>query len=201
MTDPGNNSESVVPERPAPPPFSSSLPEIEPLPRPKVVLAVASLVAIAVLIQVWLTFVGLSDSARIRTDLVKELSKEATDFSKADVRKAVNIFFAVAHGIGVLFLLGIVYNLNSLLSRRASGRTGLTVLTLLFVPVAVMNLVLRLGGESDLLGTGIAVVALLVAVALAFLGSVSAWLHQLERTHRISMDRPTRAESDQATSD
>lgn len=191
---------TALPERPAPPPFSSSLPEIEPLPRPRVVLVVALLVAIAVLLQVWFSFLGLMDSARIRTDLTKELSEEASDFSRADVRKAVNIFFAVSHGIGVLFLLGIVYNLNGLLSRRVSGRTGLTVLTLLFVPVAVMNLVLRLGDENDLLGTGIAVGALLVAVALSFLGSVSAWLHQLERTYRIPMDRPTRTE-DQATAD
>lgn len=199
MTTPEN--EPNVPDRPAPPPFSSSLPEIEPLPRPRIVLVVAGLVAVAAIVHVWLTFVGLTDSSRIRAELVKELSKEATDFSKSDVRKAVNVIFGVANGVGVLLLLWLIHNVNGLLSRRASGRTGFTVLTLLFLPVAVTNMLLRLGEGDDLVGTGVVCGALLLAVALSFAGSVSAWLHQLERTHRISMDPASRYVKDQATSD
>lgn len=186
------SEETRPPEKPAPPPFSSSLPEIEPVPRPWVVPLAASVVGLAVVLQVWLTFLGLTDSGRIRADLVKELSKEAGDFSKADVRRAVNVFFAVANGVAVLLLLGIVYNVNGLLSRRASGRTGLTVLTLLFIPTAILNLVLRLGDQNDLIWTGVSVAALLAALALVFLGRVSAWLHQLERTYRIPMDASLR---------
>ena len=195
------SDETRLPEKPAPPPFSSSLPEIEPVPRPWVVPLAASVVGVAVVLQVWLTFLGLTDSARIRTDLVKELNKEASDFSKADVRRAVNILFAVANGVVVLLLLGIVYNVNGLLSRRASGRTGLTVLTLLFIPVAILTMVLRLGDRNDVIWTGVSVLALGVALMLVFLGRVSAWLHQLERTYRIPMDPSLREQPPQATAD
>lgn len=192
----------VVP-KPPPPPFSTSLPEIEPLPRPRRMLFAGALLAVCAVIHVWLTYAGVTDSGAIRKDLADQLADEAVDFSEGDVQKAVNVLFGVANGIGVLLLLAVIYYFNSLLSRRDNGRAGFTVMTLLFTPTAAMNMILRQGDNTDLFFTLGGIAALLVAVLVTFTEPVSGWLHQLERTHRISMDPATRRREvdDQATSD
>lgn len=182
-----------LPPRPPAPPFSSSLPEVEPIPRPRRVAALSVVAMLAALTQAALVGLSFVNSAAIRSDLFTQLEPEATEFRDEDVQRAVDVLFYVAGGLTILIALLVIYNANNLISRRSTARPGLTVAMLVGVLVWLTTAVVRLAENLDLALAATSVIALVGCVLVAFTEPVSAWLHQVEPKTRIPMDPALRA--------
>ncbi len=178
---------SEPPPAPPRPAFSSSLPDVVPLERPKVVAVGAALLAVAVAAHLYVTARAALRFGELRETLLDEVDSEVEEFSRSDIDRAANVLIGAAGILGLVLVLFLCTSYRSLMNRRTGGRSGFIGLTVFYLPVAVVGMVVRLGGRLDEALTALSMLLLLVVVALIVRRPVSDWLHQVVRKQRIPL--------------
>lgn len=164
---------------PARPTFASRIPEDELIDRPKRVHAVVGLVilsAICFFIVTWLAWLRMNE---IQAAFIVELPSDLTsDYSTAQLRKAITALLALFGGLGLVLTIFHLLCIWRLRKRSAASRAWLLCFVALSLPVAFISLAVSEGALFDVLLRVAAAAALIIGVVLSFTPQTTRWLRQ-----------------------
>lgn len=177
-------------EDPSRPTRVSNLPPPPSVPRPWLTLVVVFLVVVSAVAFTQATVRIVLDQRSFRTLLEGKLADRASDYAHSDIEKAVLVGVVVLAVLSILFTLGELRAAMRLLDKRRSARTGLTVLTLLHLPIVGATAQAYEGSDWVPLGAAVGAGALVLAVVTAYLWPIGRWLKLNQRQGPIPL-RPS----------
>lgn len=173
-----------APERPH---FVTNLVDSELIERPKRVIIAFVFVVIALIILVVSNVLAINNFEGFRDSLIGALPEEITDeYGEEDQILAVNVLLGTVAGL--LLLMALVLAMTSatvMIHRSKAARIMFVVFGVVYLPVAFVAMVIREGGNQDMLLSALTVVFLFLAAVLFFTPRSSRWLTQKDDTRPI----------------
>lgn len=178
-----------APKRPE---FASGLPEEELIDRPRRVVVAVALALVAAAVLLFGVVTAAMGFAELRDGLVEALPDDLReDYEAEDQELAASVMLIVTGALAVLLALLQLLAVRALAGRRSgAARIAFTVFVVLSVPVTLLAFILREGGALEAALTGVALVALVLAVLLVCTPRVSQWLRQSEPHRTIPIAEP-----------
>lgn len=177
------------------PEFSQALPIKPEIHRPWIVQLVTLFVLLSALAFVPYTVDAATRQRGIRSRLEDDLAERSPNYPASDVELAVQIGVIGLLVLSILLVLAEIRCVVQLRRKIRGARTWLLVLTLLHVPIIAMSPFVRGGGQYDDLSAVIQLGCLVLALFVAYLPPVSAWLSAVKRQGPIPL-RPSTDSSD-----
>lgn len=171
-----DRSSSLADKRPPRPPFSSGRPKRNDVPMPVSVWLVMALVVVSAADFIWLATRSVLRQAGIREVLEKQLAETSPNYPATDIEKTVLATIIGVAAISLLLVIGELWSASKLRRQKRGGRSVLTFLFVLHIPVLVVTRSLLDGGMLDEIGVLVQAGCLLAATMVARLPATTTWL-------------------------